>query len=54
MATTFATNSVHTLALFVQATGGIVFDPGNTRIRLNFTDAGGVVRGQTSVAVTTN
>jgi hypothetical protein len=49
----FTTNSVRTFALFVQAGGAIAFDPANTRIQLNFVDSSGVIRGQTSVALTT-
>jgi hypothetical protein len=31
----------------------VPFDPANNRIVVEFTDSGGVVRGSTSVAVTT-
>jgi len=40
-----------TLAVFAQATGPIVFDPANNRVRVQFVDGEGVVRGATSVAI---
>jgi murein DD-endopeptidase MepM/ murein hydrolase activator NlpD len=49
----FSPNLVLTFAVFVTANGTIGFDPANVRIRLNFVDAAGVTRGQTSVALTT-
>jgi hypothetical protein len=42
-----------TFGIFVIANGGIVLDPANSRIFVVFTDANGVVRGRTSVAVET-
>ncbi len=54
VATSFAPQAVHTFSAFVQANGNVPFNPAGTRIRLSFTDAGGIVRGQTSVAVTTD
>jgi hypothetical protein len=39
-----------TFAIFGLATGPIPFDPANNRIFVNFTDDGGNIRGQTSVA----
>ena len=49
----FATNAVATFSLFVTATGDIPFDPAARRLRLDFVDGNGVVRGQTSAALTT-
>jgi hypothetical protein len=40
-------------SVFVTATGNVPFDPANNRIIVEFKDAGGVVRGATSVAVRT-
>jgi hypothetical protein len=48
-----APNQTATFSLFVTATGAVPFDPANHRIFITFEDAGGVVRGSTSVAVTT-
>ena len=48
-----APNQTATFSLFVAATGAVPFDPANHRIFITFEDAGGVVRGSTSVAVTT-
>ena len=42
-----------TYSVFVTATATVPFDPANNRIVVEFTDSGGVVRGSTSVAVTT-
>jgi streptogramin lyase len=42
-----------TFAVVVQATGPVLFDPANSRIFARFRDANGVIRGETSVAVTT-
>jgi hypothetical protein len=39
--------------VFGQASGAIAFDPVNNRIFVQFTDPGGKVRGETSVAVET-
>jgi hypothetical protein len=41
-----------TFAVFVQG-GPVPFDPARNRIDVRFTDAGGVIRGSTSVAVRT-
>jgi hypothetical protein len=42
-----------TYSVIVTATGNVPFDPANNRIIVEFKDAGGVVRGATSVAVRT-
>jgi hypothetical protein len=42
-----------TYSVFVTATGTVPFDPANNRIGVRFSDAGGVTRGSTSVAVRT-
>jgi hypothetical protein len=42
-----------TFAIFAAAAGAVGFDPVNNRIFVQFTDAGGAVRGLTSVAVET-
>ena len=42
-----------TFAIFVTASGTIVLDPATNRIFVVFADGGSVVRGRTSVAVTT-
>jgi hypothetical protein len=42
-----------TYSVFVTANGTVPFDPANNRIVVMFTDAGGAVRGLTSVAVRT-
>jgi hypothetical protein len=42
-----------TFSIFVTGTGTVPFDPANNRIVVEFKDAGGVVRGSTSVAVRT-
>jgi hypothetical protein len=49
---TLATNASATYAVFAQASGAIPFDPAGKRIFLRLA-SGGVVRGATSVAVTT-
>jgi len=48
-----ATGDTPTFAVFVQAIGGVPFDPAGSRIFGRFTDAGDAIRGETSVAVTT-
>ncbi len=50
----FATNDIATYTVLVQASTGIAFDPANVRVRLDFVDGNGVVRGQTSAALVTN
>jgi hypothetical protein len=42
-----------TWTVFLSATGNVPPDPSKTRVAFEFVDAGGVVRGATSVAVTT-
>ena len=51
--TTINTNATPTFAVFVTANGGVPFIPQTNRIFVGFIDAGGVVRGATSVAVET-
>jgi hypothetical protein len=51
--TPIAANATPTFAVFGQASGAIAFDPVNNRIFVQFTDPGGKVRGETSVAVET-
>ena len=51
--TTIAANATPTFAIFGTASGAITFDPANSRIFVQFTDSGGAVRGETSVAVET-
>jgi hypothetical protein len=46
-------NATPTFSIFATASGGIVNSPAVNRIFVQFTDAGGVVRGSTSVAVRT-
>jgi hypothetical protein len=46
-------NATPTFAIFATATGSVPFQPATNRINVRFTDAGGVVRGSTSVAVAT-
>ena len=50
---TIATNGDSTLSVFVNTTAPVPFDPANNRIRLEFIDATGAVRGATSVAIRT-
>ena len=53
--TTFiAANATPTFAIFVQGTGNVTFDAARNRIFVHFRDAGGAIRGSTSVAVRTN
>jgi hypothetical protein len=42
-----------TYSVFATGTGTVPFDPALNRIVVTFTDAGGAVRGSTSVAVRT-
>src|SRR5262249_47886959 len=46
-------NATPTFAIFLQGSGTVPFDPARNRIFVRFKDAGGVVRGATSVAVRT-
>jgi len=46
-------NATPTFGIFATASGSVPFDPANKRIFVQFGDAGGVVRGSTSVAVQT-
>ena len=49
----FAHNENATFSVFLQASGTIAADPARFRVFLEFKDSGGVVRGSTSTAVTT-
>lgn len=51
---TIGTNESTTWGVFAQASGVIAPDPAKYRIFFEFVDAGGVVRGSTSTAVTTS
>jgi hypothetical protein len=51
--TTIDANATPTFSIFAKASGSIGFDPANSRIFVRFKDAGGAVRGSTSVAVRT-
>jgi hypothetical protein len=51
--TTINTNATSTFGVFATASTAIPFDPANSRIFVTFSDAGGAVRGETSVAVET-
>ena len=53
VSTSVGAGETPTFSVFVQARGNVSFDPGVNRIFVRFRDAGGVVRGSTSVAVTT-
>ena len=46
-------NATPTFGIFATASNKVPFDPANNRIFVEFSDAGGVVRGSTSVAVET-
>ena len=46
-------NDTPTVAVFATANGTVPFDPANNRIFVEFMDPSGIVRGATSVAVTT-
>lgn len=48
----FGVNETATWSVFVQATGPIPLDPATRRLRIEFVDGAGIVRGSTSVAVT--
>jgi hypothetical protein len=49
---TIASNTTPTFGIFVDASGAVPFDPANSRIFVKFKDSGNAVRGETSVAVT--
>ena len=51
--TTIANNQITTWGAFLQASGTIAADPAQFRVFFEFVDAGGIVRGSTSTAVTT-
>ena len=51
---TFNNNESATFTVLAKGSGNIVFDPANNRVRLDFVDSGGIVRGQTSAALRTN
>lgn len=53
VATTIAAGTTPTFAIFVQGKANVPFSPGANRIFVRFEDAGGNVRGATSVAVRT-
>ena len=53
-ATDFGTGETHTYSAFVSTAGFIIDDPAANRIYVDFTDAAGVSRGATSVAVRTH
>jgi hypothetical protein len=46
----FAQDEIRSFGFFAEANDKFAFDPGNARIFALFTDAGGVVRGSTSIA----
>jgi hypothetical protein len=50
---TINTNATPTVAIFATASGAVPFVPQTNRIFVEFSDANGVVRGSTSVAVET-
>jgi subtilase family serine protease len=50
---TITANATPTFGIFATASGAVPFAPANSRIFVRFTDAGGVERGATSVAVET-
>lgn len=51
---TLNNNETATFTVFAQGSGNIAFDPANNRVRLDFVDSAGVIRGQTSAALRTN
>jgi hypothetical protein len=51
--TSFPPNGTQTYSIFATASAPIAFAPGSSRVFLRFTDAGGILRGSTSVAVQT-
>lgn len=50
---TIGSDATPTFAIFVQGSGTVPFSPGSSRIFVRFADAGGAIRGSTSVAVRT-
>jgi murein DD-endopeptidase MepM/ murein hydrolase activator NlpD len=50
---TLAAGETATWGIFGQATGAILLDPAGNRISVRYVDAGGILRGATSVAVAT-
>ncbi len=50
---TIATGEITTWGAFLQASGAVAPDPATNRVFFEFVDAGGIVRGSTSTAVTT-
>ncbi len=50
---TINSNDVPTFAIFINSSSSIPFDPSVNRIFVRFTDDGGIVRGATSAAITT-
>lgn len=52
--TSIAADATPTFAFFVVGSGNVPFDPANNRVSVVFTDAGGITRGATSVAMRTN
>jgi hypothetical protein len=53
VSTTIAANATPTFGIFATASGGVPFLPATNRIFVQFSDASGVVRGSTSIAVQT-
>jgi hypothetical protein len=53
VATTINANATPTFGIFVAGGGTVPFSPGVNRVFVTFTDNGGVLRGETSVAVRT-
>ena len=51
--TPIATNATPTFGIFVIASGSVPDSPGANRVFVQFTDASGILRGETSVAVRT-
>jgi hypothetical protein len=51
--TDIAANATPTFGIFITGDGVIADAPGVNRVSVTFTDAGGVLRGETSVAVRT-
>jgi hypothetical protein len=53
VSTAIGAGATPTFGVFVAGSGNVALDPTNNRVFLRFTDAGGVTRGSTSVAVRT-